>query len=306
MLFCIKQPTNMKKTYRFLTSFTLMAIVCLTSCDKEENGKDLEVELVEPLCKITAISTSSTVDVGADIGYFSSERVFTYELNLLKDVEENFSYETCYTNGEGSEICNVSVGSFGFGFTYEGLLATKVTHYDEVGIKFELTIEYLGNLISKTVYEDKFGMSESRFVYSNGKVSRREFWSYDSSTPKKLVLERYYSFTWSGENIVKNELFEISEEGNEERTHLTTYTFDNMQKPDQFLSFIYTNLGQVHAFSKNNPITSNEIYYSDVEPRSTSRTYAYEYNDKGFPTKITLLDGEGFDEINTLEYNCNL
>jgi len=325
-----KQPTNMKKTYQLMTAFTLAALVPLASCDKEEKGTD-DPTTVDLACKITNVSSSYLYEGEGYSEESSSEMVFSYEGDLLKKVVDSYSYEYCYDDGVGGQICELSEGNEEYRFTYEGELVTKLGFYEDGILYGEGLIEYSGNIISKLVAEDGSDIDEYRFVYSNGKVSKIENWDNYSGTAGEFVLYAYTSFTWSGDNIVKEEGFDVFEEGGrklpktnrffnarmsrilklnpnsrlaETKSYSSTYTYDSKQNPLMGSAFMFIDL-DASTMGKNNPLTVSEIEYYDGGTYTYNSTYSYEYNDKGFPTKVTNVDEDGDDQITFIEYNCN-
>lgn len=157
-------------------------------------------------------------------------------------------------------------GRYIFEYDSEGKLVNKKSYFKRNG-EFEYTsmtsLEYKGDKIVKSSLH-------------NAQNTITQCYTYEYDSKGNVANEKYYSFLF----IQGREPKLISE---------ASFKYDNKNNPFR----IYKGLGMPGIYTNtNNPIETNTVLYEDVpgiDKFSTSKT-TYEYNDKGFPTRVNGTD----------------
>lgn len=146
-------------------------------------------------------------------------------------------------------------------YIYEGKELAKVKRYKENG---ELLDEYT-------------------FIRTDGKVTEIQKYTY-------MEPIEYSSKTvvWVGDNTIQ---IALNQNGG---TAPTDYTFDDKINPlyGLYEADFYFNLESI--ISANNILTSTMVIDHGGINLTSSQTYEYEYDDKGYPVKATLVQTMGF------------
>lgn len=153
-------------------------------------------------------------------------------------------------------------GNYIFEYNSDVKLVSQKNYYKRNN-QFEYTsmnsLEYEGDKIVKKNLHD-------------AKNSITQFYTYEYDNKGNVTKEKYYSFLFNKGTEPKL----ISE---------VSFKYDDKRNPFK----IYKDLGQPGLYTNTNNITeTNSVLYEDVpgiDKFSTSKT-TYEYNEKGFPTKV--------------------
>jgi hypothetical protein len=157
-------------------------------------------------------------------------------------------------------------GNYIFEYNSVGKLVSQKNYFKK-NSQFEYTsmnsLEYEGDKIVKRNLHDS-------------KNAITQFYTYEYDSKGNVTKEKYYSFLF----IEGTEPKLISE---------VSFKYDDKNNPFK----IYNDLGQPGLYTNtNNIVETNSVLYEDVpgiDKFSTTKT-TYEYNDKGFPTKVNNVE----------------
>jgi YD repeat-containing protein len=181
---------------------------------------------------------------------------------------------------------------------------SKITEWDSAGVDgYELyTYNTDGRPTRREVfYDDGSGIalqSINTYEYNESKrLIRRN--RYDGSTPN--VIDEYQIITYPTGNTARDQSFsDMNNDGTPELESTTDYTFDDKKSPQLLLGVAFED----EFISEHNSI--KEVYsYPGNPSASRTRTYTYEYNAEGFPTKMIGNDGSSTPWVVTFSYICN-
>ena len=267
----------MKNTFKLFAAIAV-CIMLFASCKKEPTPTP------EP-----------TIETGLE-GQFMPERKITSieRFNLVGDslsplVQNHYEWD-------GDLLSKITQTQFGGTFVF-----SQTIHYDSLNriakIDDVRSMEE-NNTFSEYVYEGKELtkvnrykgngelLEEYTFIRTDGKVTEVQKYTYMETTNYS-----FHTVVWEGDNIIQNTL---TENGSPVPTD---YTFDDKINPlyGLFDDGFYTSLTVV--FSANNVLTSTMVMdYGGINLTTTS-TYEYEYDDKGYPVKETCV--KNFSSINS-------
>ena len=259
----------MKNTFRLFTAIAV-CIMLFASCKKEPTPTP------EP-----------TIETGLE-GQFMPERKITSieRFNLVGDSLSPLVQN--YYEWNGDLLSKITQTQF-----TGGLVFSQTIHYDSLNRIAKIDFirdEEENNTFLEYVYEGKELakvnrykengelLEEYTFIRTDGKVTKVQKYHYVETTE--------YSFktiVWEGDNIIQ---IAINENGS---TVPTDFTFDDKMNPlyGLYEAGFYTDLEDI--FSANNVLTSTMVMdYGGINLTSTS-TYEYEYDDKGYPVKVTCV-----------------
>ena len=264
----------MKNTFRLFAAIAV-CIMLFASCKKEPTPTP------EP-----------TIETGLE-GQFMPERKIAsiVRFNLVGDSLSPLVQN--YYEWDGDLLSKITQTQFGGSFVF-----SQTIHYDSLNriakIDDVRSIEE-NNTYLEYIYEGKELakvnrykgngelLEEYTFIRTDGKVTEVQKYHYTETTAE-------YSFktiVWEGDNIIQ---IAINENGG---TVPTDYTFDDKINPLYGLydDGFYSSLAVV--FSANNVLTSTMVMdYGGINLTTTS-TYDYEYDDKGYPVKETCVKNLG-------------
>ena len=261
----------MKNTFR-LFAVIAVCIMLFASCKKEPTPTP------EP-----------TIETGLE-GQFMPERKIAsiIRFNLVGDSLSPLVQN--YYEWDGDLLSKITQTQF-----TGSLVFSQTIHYDSLNRIAK--IDYVksdGNTLLEYVYEGKELakvnrykengelLEEYTFIRTDGKVTEVQKYHYMETTE--------YSFktiVWEGDNIIQ---IAINENGG---TVPADYTFDDKINPlyGLFEAGFYTDLEDI--FSANNVLTSTMVMNYGGMNLTTSSTFEYEYDDKGYPVKSTCVKNLG-------------
>ena len=222
-------------------------------------------------CQLTSFSIESETDV------YEWVRNEQNEVTMIKN-----TYTDEDTGNEETESLR---------FSYEGGKLTGAEWFSNGVFDGDiLEVEYDGDNLSKIKEVNEDGeVSENRFFYTDGLLTKTEHWGDDTGS---LILESTSTITMSSGNITK-----VSDENTDGTTDDTSFTYDDKTNPFQndVASLLYFDYLPWY-FSANNYTESVNEYDGNTD----TTTIAYEYNDDGFPIKLTEED-----EVINFDYSCD-
>jgi hypothetical protein len=175
--------------------------------------------------------------------------------------------------------------------------------------------------IKRNLSENEF--AQVRFVFENDHVKTVEYWIEEANTSlsKSHSIEfeytdgqisksistfyndspAYYSlYTFTDGNIVSVKAYDLA---TNQLLEENTYKYDN--KPNPFYKMSNQYLGSPIASSKNNMVHYKIVSYKHI-PQNPELSFAYTYNDKGYPVEKYIIDNTGkkyLDESFTYEFS---
>ena len=311
---------------KILLPFTLafLAASLFSACKNDETATDDPIVLA---CQPIKVIDSSEYSDGSFSESFESETTFTYSNDLMTFMANAYNYTYCVSEND----CDSDTGVEEFGFVYqEGLLAEIQFYTDSQIDEIAEVVTENGRIVNVIeTWEDQgvVRTDEFRIIYSGNKVSKIENWDdYEAGTPGQLALYDYVEFTWAGDNVSKvtdvqvytQESGRLSAKrkrglgnlqkrvsGQAEVIESTIeYTYDDKLNPFINTPVALMNFDEGYYFSKNNVLTEKYTeYYSGGQTEVETTTYAYEYNEQGFP--ITVAEGNSASDATTITYNCD-
>lgn len=308
----------MKKNLPLMSALLVgTTLIFSTSCEKEDNGPAPVIEnpAVSDPNLFLSNSEISEIDFGGIIYKFQHG-----SNNMIEKVEESFSFEE---EEDGVSVIIELFSSHDLTYTNKRLTSidvdTEVTYsVIENGEKEELFSDSESFTVA-TEYNSKNLLTGLTETHPDNYVLKiiREY-----NSENKLIKEsqfennkeiQYQTFQWSGQNVVKDELFDTEDSSNErkKRAHATlkrkqafimaqksaslsssaseenTYSdFDNKANPLNVLSLFGFSNG--FFVSANNP---RKVNFSNSENESPL-VITHEYDSKGRIIKYTMTDPE--------------
>lgn len=264
----------MKKTFRWFTALSICAVL-IASCTKEPTPEPTPEPEPEP-----------TIETGLE-GQFMPERKIasteTFDLigedSLRPVVQNNYEwngdllFKMTQTQFTGSFVMSQT-------FHYDSINRIAKIDYDK-GEQGSYTMEYLyeGKELAKINQYKENGelYSDYTFIRTDGKVTEIQSYTYLETTE--------YSFktlVWEGDNIIQRTTKQY------EDPVPTTFTFDDKINPFHGLCDASIYLSPETVYSVNNVLTTTM-----VAVLTSTLTYEYEYDDKGYPVKATSVKNVG-------------
>lgn len=208
------------------------------------------------------------------------------DAKLIKTQTDANSFTTYEYNTSGA-ISKIN-------FTEEGVTGSMAVAYannkistvtgDEV--KFDFT--YNGNNVSKIVTtvtdeeSDQYG-GETTFTYANNRLSESIFTAKIGEDTWPMTTVKY-EYLANGDIKKKNVfLFNVLED-KWELSETTTYEYDDKKNPMYAISAAYYGLFQLESAHN----VTKEVITDENGAVTTTATYAYTYNSKGYPTKVVI------------------
>ncbi|PWL61916.1 MAG: hypothetical protein DBY35_04165 [Bacteroidales bacterium] len=143
-----------------------------------------------------------------------------------------------------------------------------------------------------------FSVKDGKISASNANLSEKKF-SYDGN---HIVSDGYYTYTWSGDNLVSMK----------ERDYDLTTKFEYYDQPNRcgclhnnMYSIDFINVDSFLALSGfygNMPSNLLKKITCTEEGETSWHEFQYELNEYGYPTKITVTDDEGDVQIYDLTW----
>lgn len=270
----------MKKTVYLQVFAIVVAAAVFSSCEKEDGG--INGATGKTLVKISSLSYEKSYYDNAlryTCGGYGASQINWSNGKIVGLV--SFSYR------EG-ELVQSDLGET---FIYEGDLLTEMRQ-EEVGYQSNTYYTYSNGQVSEVyrtwMEDDRSGWTKYEYIYSdNGKLRRAKRTSSGSATDV-----RTYEFTWSGDNIVVEQIYE-----NGTLYGTTNYTYDS--KVSVFASVPKELLldGGFEQLSANNVIAETQVD-RDGDSRTTTFTYTYEGN---YPVKC-VSTSNGSSEYSSSRY----
>ena len=269
----------MKTVIRFLFLFILFvgAFSCTSDSDImfiDENGQLVMNDHIKSISSNGQTNQKFLYDNFGRItekqGMFFYNRYLYDENGRLEKVETAIDasmYSSLATppRTELMTSVNCTISSYRlFKYDNDGRLSKIENYFMKNGKNFELTsisnFEYEGKLIIRANLCDEKGQIGTSYEYA-----------YDKNG--NIIKEKYYS--WVSSNFSFPEL--INE---------TSYKYDNYKNPFQVLN----TLEPKFYTSANNMIEMTTKWYTN-DPRTETTKQSFEYNDKGYPVKMTYNGG---------------
>ena len=227
--------------------------------------------------------------------YVSTDRYF-YDGNKLTSIVEEYSsldgdsgvdyiYNFIYTNNKISRIDEY------YGDTSQGIEARYTFEYDNQGRVSYYDYCYLTNSGTCEFYETNNYTYSSNGTVTNSYVNEVGS-DYEESGTLTLQLDN------NGNIIGGNDSYlEVDENGNSISVTVTgSFEYDNQNSPfknivgiDAIILNVISNNSL--AFNAYNNCTSYNFDYSDDEDESDQYTFAYDYNEDGYPRQAIITDG---------------
>lgn len=164
-------------------------------------------------------------------------------------------------------------------------------YYSDGQLDSEYTVEYNSEGQVIAIVRSQGSSSLEMDLTYDGDLVIESTLTYDLSGYYDQITS---TFTYSGENIVKEEKSDGS---------YIDYEYDDEMNPFQgnLPMFLFTSHYE-YFFSSGNQTQRNEY---ENEVLISSITYTYAYDDDGYPTGISFLDGDGDDWSGTYGYSCD-
>ena len=276
----------------YLILFALVAFSCSSdssSDDGNNNNNGGNNNTGNALLVSEIIATTELSD------YVSTDRYF-YDGNKLTSIVEEYSsldgdsgvdyiYNFIYTNNKISRIDEY------YGDTSQGIEARYTFEYDNQGRVSSYDYCYLTNSGTCEYYDT------NNYTYSsNGTVTNSYVYEvgsdYEESGTLTLQLDN------NGNIIGGNDSYlDVDENGNPISVTVTgSFEYDNQNSPfknivgmDAIILNVISNNSL--AFNAYNNCTSYNFDYSDDEDESDQYTFAYDYNEDGYPRQAIITDG---------------
>lgn len=268
-----------------LSGFTILVLITMTSCTKEEFDGVQDIEIyIDGVHYIEIYGIKSEVYDGKTISRYIYNRI-----GKIAERESFYAYDRYTYDNDGRLIKKESAWDPSVLFSlplYRTELMTsdnsaitnqKVYKYDQDGKLLEIenyvkkegdfvyssmnSLEYNGNLIIRRNLHNK-----------NGTIT--QFYTYEYDNIGNVEREKYYSylFTESSEPKIINE---------------NSYKFDNRKNP----FIIFEALGIPGLYTNTNNIIETNSIFPRIDKYSTSVT-TYEYNQNNYPVKVISENDE--------------
>lgn len=285
--------------------FLLVMAGCLilaSACNKDKNDPEDE-KLACLLTKITWINDDSANDV-TTLMYDADRRL----VKITGDTQSEYMTIEYNTEGKISKIASYEsdIEDWHTNLIWTSNSMTAISEYKDDGVwvtdDYKTVIEFdADEQITKIGWfeknEDSWVADDYElFTWSNKNITKSEHWNSDK---KKSNFEKRFVnrlFRYKGNSSLQKSV-------TDSKSSNTTYEYDDKNNAYASLGF----LRDIAGLNKNN--VTKEVY-TRLGDNQYSRTtnYSYEYNDKGFPTKITETQtssyGNTYTYVVLLEYDC--
>lgn len=245
------------KSHFYLLLFAAMLLASCTNDDAQSHGKAL---LVKKL-------TQTMHDLGPDAAV--NEYVFNYVDNVLVSTVSG-------TPGGGI---------FTTKYRYNGSKITKAEYFldDATVPTSSRTITYDGDYLKYII--DDAGSYKQELFYTEGKLSRQNFYFSAVNENNPINLGVQYNYTFNNGNISQQTYQDYS---GGISSFTTTFVYDSknnlMKNMNPYLKFFFIEQG-FNPFTQNNIIASADTFQGSLTP--TEYVYDIIYNDDNYPVKIT-------------------
>jgi len=283
----------MKKRYILAIVLSAMFLSFTVSCSKSEESTPTNPE-----------TPDNPINHGDLMGVYNPGK-------KIKKVYKSSTYQEKYL----SEVWN-----------WDGDLLESISHYDSEGnllyseqCIYEnnriIRVETYSNPAAVTTYGyEGNNLKIAQYYYTNGGPSGSYTFAYQNSKineiiyegdPKKSTMEKLetttmvFQFTWSGENVTS--LLLKDSDGNELSKQSFLYDEKNNPKRGFLNSGIFLGVADdYHFYFSMNNVTRAD--YMDLDSNRFT-IYDYQYDDDGYPIKITeKMYGGSDDEVTYFEY----
>ncbi len=172
---------------------------------------------------------------------------------------------------------NVKIGYVEFEYTTDNRFLERRTYaanlFGSFNLKLRDVYEYTGSNVTKVTNYDT--------EYSNTSINGYITYTYNASG--NVTEEKQHGRDGSNNIILVRTL---------------TFTYDDKPTPAG-------DLGKyISIFSNNNPMQKvTTTYFPNAD--SSTETYEYIYNSKGYPTKVTIINSSGNPYSYQVEYECH-
>jgi hypothetical protein len=204
-----------------------------------------------------------------------------------------------------------SSGQIKYNYDAQGNLLKKEWYNPQNELDFLEVFHYQqSQLVRVDRSEKNRAIAQARFAYANGQVSQMEYWMYDSLG----TLQRKHTtqYEYQREQITKT----THQQGDDTPSYFSLYTYTNGNitkiksydlaqgdlvgesafeydgNPNQFYQQNAMYLGSPKFASRNNVI-HERTFSARSNPQTSEMTYAYTYNEKGYPTEQFLVGKDG-------------
>lgn len=249
-----------------LTSYVLFLVaLSITSSCKKDDGPDPNITTA-PACKVMKI-TDSDGDI-VKIDYDSKDRI-------VKITDDTYYLSLEYDNDNR---------------------ITKISDYDDNLLESTRTLEYnaKNQWVKMTVTEPGVSGAETYTAEYDASGMRTKITLKDNNTTESIR-----SFEYANGNLMKETDTYYFGSSSYNSTTIYEYYTDKENK----LQSLYDIIGIGFNGSTSKNLVRKETYKGSGSTTSIDE-YTYEFNNKGFPTKITQKSGANTD-VTLLEYQCN-
>ena len=277
----------------------IVIFIALTSCEKDDNNGGDNNKAACLLTKATWSNSEDNRTESLTFKYDSNNRCIKVESN---DFALNIEYNSNY------KVSKISSSDYESAFTWTASTLTKISKYKE---------------------GEDWIASNYKIVYNldaDGKVTKEQYYNKQEDS-SWIASDRYYKYTWLGGNLVQqecwntddsskknksllfNKLFGITKTNtlksvNDKIDYTVNYEFDDKHNAFSSVGMSWDVGIEIEAPGQ---VTKNNV--KKASSGDSYVIYTYEYNDNGFPTKVSHIDGTesgGTATYTTVyEYNCN-
>lgn len=255
----------MKKILCFFGALTFVLISsCSNDDDKYDDDKNDSESSSTDLVLVKKIS--SIINNGASTSTYNT--TFTYDGNKLKAVT--------YSD-QGSDV-----------YTYTGDLLTKLEYFKVNNSIGENTNIFIYDTNSNSISETVTGNDDHllKIVYTRNTDGTTSYIRYSGDKTSQTSKVDSGKIFFSNNEVSKVEMYN----GDDILYKMTTYTYDDKKNPIGNIKG-YDKIGFV-LFSgfygiSHNMLTQDEFYPNNPS-QNTTRTYKYSYDEKGYPTALTI------------------
>lgn len=308
------------KTNSILLVISLLTILLIASCDKDDNG-----EPSDPKCLISSLniawyevcdeetwSDNDTINLFYDSNdrlskweWFDGEyMLFIYNSNgKIETIEEHWGDEVYYLQ-----------------FTWEGNKVTRHGYWGDEPSSSKIIIEFNNNdeivrADSYYKYEDEWVLVRyNLYTWQNGNLVKIENYRRDdwkkSAEIECRVRTRKGIFSrkdlLDNKNVTKQKLKNTSNDFVLKYT--STFTHDNKHNPFSIHpALALWDFGNQLFHSKNNVTSWTEVETYNGEEHTWTETLTWEYNSYNYPKKLIFEEDEDDDCFGseTIEFNYN-
>lgn len=248
-------------------SLVTTAITILSSCNKDDGptpGPDAILA-----CKVTKIIDEDGEIVNVE--YDSKDRI-----TKMIDIEDGDDYSQVYEYDNNNRVI-------------------KISYFDGTQPDGSSTVEYNSNGQWTKMLATESGDTDTYLAEYDGNGNRTKITEKDQTNNTNYTT----TFEYANGNVMKET--RTSTVGGTPYTSTTAYEYymdkeDKLKPLKELLSMGYTGTA-----SKN--MVKKATYTYSFGGSTSIDNYTYEYNDKGFPTKVTTIDNNSSD-ITSFEYQC--